>query len=83
MLLSDQAVFAKRTSPVVGAAYHVINLEARGETDYYGHLYVGSGYAESSMIFDTTSVFTIVNTDEVDSDLPSSYVISESTTAAS
>ena len=63
---------------MVGAAYHVINLETRGTTDYYGQLYVGSNYVESSMIFDTTSVWTVVNTDDVESDLPSSFVLTES-----
>ena len=63
---------------MVQANANTINLEVRGDTDYYGHLYVGSEYVEASMIFDTTSPWTIVNTDEADSDLPSSFDLSES-----
>ena len=42
---------------------------------------MGSEYVDSRMIFDTTSAWTIVNTADVDTDLPSSFVLQESKTA--
>jgi hypothetical protein len=57
-------------------------MEVRGVNDYYGHLYTGSEYRETRMIFDTTVPWTAVNTNGItNAQLVSNYDLTESTTA--
>ena len=41
--------------PVVQGAGNLVNLEVRGNNDYFGPLFVGSFYREERMIYDTAS----------------------------
>jgi hypothetical protein len=47
--------------PRVEATSRVISLEVKGNNDYFGPLYVGSNYEQTSMIYDTTSSWITVN----------------------
>jgi hypothetical protein len=78
----EQDLFLKHPHPQVQGKSNVLQLEVRGSNDYYGHLYTGSEYRETRMIFDTTIPWTTVNTNGIaTAQLVSNYDIEESTTA--
>ena len=59
-----------------------MQLEVRGNNDYFGPLYIGNEYTMVNMIYDTTSSYVIVNPEGLgNAELVSNYDIKESTTA--
>ena len=48
---------------MVKASANEISLEVRGNHDYFGHIYVGSDYIETRMIFDTMSKWSVLQSD--------------------
>lgn len=40
-------------------------MDARGEVNYYGPMYIGSEYRESRMIYDTTSQWVTVDEERI------------------
>ena len=75
---SDQ----KHHHPVVQAAANTIDIDNRGNVDYFGPLYIGDDYKENHMIYDTMSDWTIIVGDNAKgSSFPGNYDESASTTA--
>ena len=78
----EQDLFLKYPHPQVQGKSNVLQLEVRGSNDYYGHLFTGSEYRETRMIFDTTTPWTTVNTNGIaTAQLVSNYDLEESTSA--
>ena len=55
----SQITLAK-DAPRVKASANVVDIDVRSNNDYYGQLYTGSDFAESRVIYDTMSKYTIV-----------------------
>jgi len=59
-----------------------VDLDCRSQTEYYGPLYIGSQYIKETVIYDTMSMFTTVNLqDMLAQGFYSDYDIIQSTTA--
>jgi len=59
-----------------------VDLEVRNDIDYRGHIYAGSGWVESEIIFDTMQQSTlIVGKDAPNQKIPSFFNPLESDTA--
>jgi len=59
-----------------------VQLEVRGNNDYFGPLYIGSDQRMVNMIYDTTSQYVVVNPEGLENaELISNYDIKESTSA--
>ena len=41
-------------------AANMVDVQIRGNTDYFGPLFIGDDYRENHMIYDTMSEWTIV-----------------------
>ena len=68
--------------PHVEAAANMIDVEVRGNTDYFSTLYVGSHFDENHMVYDTMSDWTIVVGNHArGSSFPGNYDENESETA--
>ena len=48
------------THPRVGAQANKVSIESVGNVDYHGQVYVGSGYEETYVIYDTMQEETII-----------------------
>lgn len=60
----------------------MIYLELRGDSDYYGTVYTGTGFIENVMVFNTMSQYTVLNTFNTNGKiLPSEYEPFKSDTA--
>lgn len=58
-------------------------MEVRGNTDYFGSLYIGDDYRENRMVYDTMSDYTIVVSDQAEgTSIPGNYAVDQSTTAS-
>lgn len=81
--IEDDKVLNKTSGPPrVGIAANMIDIEVRGNSDYFGPLYIGDDYRENHMIYDTMSEWTIVVGDNTKgSDFPGNYDEKQSTTA--
>lgn len=77
------AVAAEESShPVVEMAANTIEIQVRGNSDYFGPLFIGDDYRENHMIYDTMSDWTIVVGDNsAGSNFPGNYNEKLSTTA--
>jgi len=66
----------------VGVSANSIEIDNRGNSDYYGPLYIGDDYKENHMVYDTMADWTIVVGDGAKGvSSPGNYDETESTTA--
>jgi hypothetical protein len=73
---------SEHNHPKVQMAANMVDLQVRGNTDYFGPLYIGDDYRENHMIYDTMSDWTIIIGDNAKgSNFPGNYNEKESTTA--
>ena len=67
---------------MVQANANTIDIDNRGNVDYFGPLYIGDDYKENHMIYDTMSDWTIlVGDNSKGSSFPGNYDETASTTA--
>ena len=55
-----KAITTNRKHPIVKAYAGDIDLEVRGNNDYYGPIYAGEEFIHNHVIYDTMSAWTIL-----------------------
>ena len=63
------------------ASANVVDIDVRSNHDYFGPLFVGSGFSESRVIYDTMSDWSVVLTEDSNSAVMSNYNYKDSTSA--
>lgn len=58
-----------------------VDLDVRGNVNYYGPLYIGSEYKETRMIYDTTSHWVVVEAQNTPNAMITAYDVDSSRTA--
>ena len=75
-------VIAAKNHPRVKASANTIDLDVRGDNDYYGPLFIGEEWNENHLVYDTMSDWTIIVGDATSgSSFPGNYDVTESQTA--
>jgi hypothetical protein len=74
LIFLSTLVCGKSFHPRVEAAANTIDLDIRNNADYNGPLYVGEGFKENHLIYDTMSEWTVVMNDGASgSEFPTNY----------
>ena len=59
----------------------MVDIEVRSNHDYLGPLFIGSGFSEASVIYDTMADWTIVMTEESNAAISGNYKTDDSTSS--